>query len=182
MKKYIYVILVSFLCVILISCNNSSYVTNKTQKDGQKKEDGAVIIVNGKDITNGQYYRYKYANNQTEIPILSVMSELGGKVKWINQNKVKITYQNNKIIYNTRETHFNIFAPPGTTNMTRIVQQNELIVDYASIKGVLKEVFGATITFNDDRKAVIISNENTGDEMQGNTGWNTGDGSMCSDR
>lgn len=116
----------------------------------------ARIIVNGKDITNGAYYRYNYRRRRCEIPLLAVLQELGAEVKWKSATKVTVKYNNETVKFDTEELDFGIISPPGTTNAIRKVRGKELIFDNANAANVIKALTGATVTLDNDTYTVYI--------------------------
>lgn len=178
-KRIVCILLSMLICMLMIGCNKNANTSNTevTTMEQMTMEDAGQIVVNGHNITNGQYYRYKYSGKQSEIPLLAVFEELGAKVKWVNQNKVKITYDGKVMNIDTTKDHFNIFAPPGTYNAVREVRGKELVVDIFSVKGVIASMTGATVRFDDNTQTVYIENKTQGTVSVKTGPGNTGDGS-----
>ena len=52
----------------------------------------AELIVNGKNITDGNYIRMDYACTSAQVPLVAILSELGASVEMVRNSKLVVEY------------------------------------------------------------------------------------------
>lgn len=118
------------------------------------KEDNCRLVVNGKDISDGLYVKMKAKYNNTEIPLLAVLKELGAQVQWKDTSVVTVQFKDSAFEIDTEKEQFGILIPPGTRQAVRKVVEKEIIIDSNSVEGFLLYNTGAVISI-DYEKAII---------------------------
>jgi len=123
-----------------------------------------TLIINGKDITSGNYEKLYY--NYADLPMTAIMKALGAKVEWQNKTTALITCGDKKYILNTTKcTLFDVGKPqdddlkyniitvfPGGYRFYKVVG-DEFVLD-SSTMGRVVALMGAKINI-DYEKAVI---------------------------
>ncbi len=181
MKKLILFLFVFIITLIFSSCNISSssnfpennetipfstYSTTISIGDDKLMEN-FTLIVNGKDITKGNYVHINHTEHYAEIPFIAVIQELGAKVEWRDNIKAEITYNKKKYILDISngtlvekwdKHQFNNITPaPGQTHKSiRRATTDELIVDSSSAKWFIVVKMGAKINIDCDNNIVTI--------------------------
>lgn len=115
------------------------------------KNTNAQLIVNGNDITEGNYAYIDYEKENTVLPVTTVLKALGAKIEWyplgehagIGRSRVYF-YLNGKGIY------FDTFSKgvtldTGQTDVVRMKVGNELYLDVDSIETMLYQGLGVII-------------------------------------
>ncbi len=188
MKRKLFIVSFIIITLVLIgfnnvtsselpNCNESS--TSTTQKTTEyigddNVSDNCTLIINGKDITNGNYVRINHAKHYAEIPFTTVIQELGAKVEWKDDSKAVVKYDGRKYILNTNEGtlvekwdkhKLNQIMPAGGQQHKVVckVVDNELIVDSNSSRYFIFVVMGANMKVDYNKNAVNIESNNTGD-------------------
>ena len=93
-------------------------------------ENAVRLIVNGKDITAGQYVTVDADKQEVAVPITAILSELGCQVEWTDAKIVKVTYNGRKIVtFDLNDRDFGTPLPPGSNYCVRKVVGNEIVVD-----------------------------------------------------
>ena len=128
--------------------------TNTTSDEKIEKVNNCKLLVNGKDITNGKNVKINYEYQNTELPLLAILKELGADVQWEDNSRVIVTFEKIKVDIDTTKDDFGIPIPPGTSNAIRYIINNELQIDGTSVQGLLLNIFRTTI--NVDYEAGII--------------------------
>lgn len=117
----------------------------------------ARLVVNGKDITEGNSVSFKEYHNgmEVEIPLLAVVKALGAKVKWQSETVVAVKYKGETRIFDTSEDGFGVFIPIGGVVIRRI-ENGDLIFDLNSIEGILEEDYNVTVKVDEENYTVCI--------------------------
>lgn len=130
------------------SPTQSAITTNR----GDDEVNDCKLMVNGKDITSGNYV--KLNEYYADLPFTEVMEALGAKVEWQNKTTAKITYVGQDYILDTTKCSlievggtFNIIStPPGSTRHYQVVG-DEFILDNVTMKGAF-QLMGTSIKIN----------------------------------
>lgn len=73
-----------------------------TNSEGDKDMNkNCKLIVNGKDITSGNYVKLNYEYHYAELPLTLVMKALGAKVEWQSNTTAMITFGGKDYILDT---------------------------------------------------------------------------------
>lgn len=123
------------------------------------KEDNCRLVVNGKDISDSLHIKMKAKYNNTEIPLLAVLKELGAQVQWKDSAVVTVQFKDSAFEIDTEKEQFGILIPPGTRQAVRKVVEKEIIIDSNSVEGFLLYKTGAVISI--DYEKAIISIDST---------------------
>lgn len=123
-----------------------------------KYNNNCRLIVNGNDISDEVYVNADTETGVYEVPFLAIVKELGADVIWKNDNIVCITYNDLSIEYDISQKDFGLLCPPGATKSRKIVD-GDLIVDYPSIRMLLKNMFNAYITVDKDEQIVYVTSQ-----------------------
>ena len=148
-------LLLIILSCLFISCSNNAAQNNTAANIMQTAplsqgtfsvstpRSNCMLIVNGKDITNGNYVRID--KEQTALPFTAIMEALGSRVTWLNQTTAIIIFRNKSYILNTSDctlvetggkTNF-LSAPPGGIRHYKM-EGNEFILDYCTMAGAFQ--------------------------------------------
>lgn len=91
-------------------------------------ENNCKLIVNGKDITEGNYVKIDYENQQAEIPVLAICRELGADIKWIGKIAI-ISYNDKMQIVDTTVSDFGLLILPGSSKAVRKMSGGDAIIE-----------------------------------------------------
>ena len=161
MRKIISLILLA-VCCILTGCGNSVLESTDNMSVNNTNPDLYVTIYVNNEIIDTDYpCSYNPEGRNAEIPLLTVLRELGATVSTKNPKKVKISYNDKSVVLYPEIDNFGIAIPPGTSNAVRTVYNGELIVDSGSASTLLRALFSATISVDYETLSVHI-------EQQGN--------------
>jgi len=118
----------------------------------------ARLVVNGKDITEETCVSFQEYHNgiEIELPLLAVVEELGAQIQWQGETVVAITYKGETRTYDTSKDDFGVYGPEGGV-ITRRIENSDLIFDLNSIDGILEEVYGVTVTVDEDDYVVYVN-------------------------
>lgn len=172
LQKRLLYLLGGILSFVLIGCscgkqpeapatNGTFSASQETNKPFGKQEENLMgncrLFVNGKDISDQHYAKINHEENNAELPVLGVLVELGAEIKWQDVNVVEITHKGKTVCIDTQETEFGIPLPPGASGSVRQVINDELIIDYVSIKGLLQNMMDATVQIDYDASVIYIN-------------------------
>ena len=122
-----------------ISSTPSSHLESSESIEIKETHANCRLIVNGKDITDGNYvYLYetdREFSSDADIPLSAILRELGATVEWQDETKVVITHSayNGSLTFDTSDEYFGVLPPPGgKVRVTRKVYNNEIVMDDAS--------------------------------------------------
>lgn len=118
---------------------------------------GAKLVVNGKDITEGNCVSILEFDSYTdvELPLLAVVTELGAEVEWQSETVVSVAYKGNTEIYDASESDFGVYGPEGGACIRR-VENGDLIFDLNSIEGILENVYGVTVKVDKENRIIYV--------------------------
>lgn len=117
----------------------------------------ARLVVNGKDITEGNCASFQEYHNgmEVEIPLLAVVKALGAKVKWQSETVVAVKYKGETRIFDTSEDGFGVFIPIGGVVIRRI-ENGDLIFDLTSIERIIEGDYDVTVKVDKENYIVYI--------------------------
>lgn len=147
---------VNILVVLLFFClSNCTVPKNELCDEELKKMSNCTLLVNNKNITNKSYAIIDCQNMNTDIPLLLIIQELGGKVFWKNESIVCIKYNGEQIEIDVTKKDFGIPIPPGTKQAIRKITNGEIRIDSVSVRGFFRNIMNATIDV--DYNTLVIS-------------------------
>jgi len=138
--------------------NHSDYVKKFGVKDG-------TLIVNGNDITDGNYVKIDIAYRLALLPLMATFEELGADVKWIDNATISITYNAKEYVLDTGAVSFidveenkniPLFLDGGTGYAFFQIIDNDLILDSPTMNIILRELTDLKLTINYDELTVNI--------------------------
>ena len=146
-------ILVATILVLLFfaGCTGETKLHNENSSESRFP---AKLIVNGKDITEGNYVYIDVEKEQAEVPLLAIVKELGAEVEWIDENIVEISYGDKSKQIDKNDKFLGIMIAPGGKSAVRKQIDNDFIYDNGSIFRMLRAWFNADITV--DYKKMIV--------------------------
>lgn len=170
LKVNLWLSIVFLLSVSLLSCSDNKQIS-KSEPPSESVEDTTTLLpteenismnncslfVEGKELSHLHYVRINHQDNNTEIPIIAVLEQLGASVLWKDKNEVTIEYNGNCTTIDTLEDDFGIPIPPGTTGAVRQIVNNEIIFDGWSVRGLLRNLMGAEIIVDYDSSIINIT-------------------------
>ena len=142
----------------------SDYCAKFKPSKTQTTSDGK-LIVNGKDITNGNHIKINYEYLYAELPFTAVVTALGAKVEWSSKTIATITFGGKDFILDTAKVSFtevgggpNAFIiPPGTAHgIHSQIIGDEFVIDSDSARGLIVNMMGAKIDIDYERAIVKI--------------------------
>lgn len=92
-------------------------------------ENAVRLIVNGKDITEGNYVSIDDEYGTAEVPVTAIMEELGAEVTWQSDTKVVIMHNGREIVIDMNEEMYGLPFPPGARNCERKKVGDDIIFD-----------------------------------------------------
>lgn len=114
-----------------------------------------TIVVNGVDISDDCYAKYNGYTNEEQLPLLAIAEALGLEVEWKSNEIIYIKSDDKKMILDITEQTlieenggYNLLGSFGSESYFEVVD-NEVIVDFISIRGMLRTV-GAEIGIDRD--------------------------------
>ena len=118
----------------------------------------AQLIINGKDITedNPVYIREYYTGRTEEIPLLAIVKELGAEVVWTDNATVTVNYEGQSITFDLTKDDFGYMCPIGGISIRKQVD-DELYMEYVSVKNILKLRLDADITIDYTNRIVEVN-------------------------
>ena len=122
--------------------NGSSDSMNNIQKSNCK------LIVNGRDITDSAYVFLHADIQDAEIPLTTVLKELGAHVQWSDNANVIITYDGRSCSFDTSLYDYGLPQAPGSRFYIRRIVGNEVIMDLTSVTGFIVHWFNKQIIIN----------------------------------
>lgn len=89
----------------------------------------ARLIVNGKDITAGNYVKINEDYNNASIPLTAVLTELGIPWEWESDTILRIGSGEYEERLDLTQPTFDWLIPPGTLGSIREIVDGEVIID-----------------------------------------------------
>ena len=170
-KSIVNLLIIGVLLVSLIACSdssNNSIERNslvpteayssiiRTQEPVKDDEMNCILLIDGKDITKGNYVKINHDVWNAELPLLAILNELGAEVSWVCENVVKIKFVDKTLEIDVAEVNFGISLPPGTKNGIRKFIDKEVILDDSSARVVLSHFAGASVRVDFDKSIIYI--------------------------
>jgi len=130
----------------------------------QLAEVNCRLIVNGTDITEGNYVRINHEQKNTELPILAISRALGAEINWLPCEPypikecciVEISYGIGCLYLDTSKPGFQFLVPEDTPAQVRKLMGKEIIMDGNSIEGPLHHGFGIEILVDYENSIIYI--------------------------
>ena len=146
-------ILVATILVLLFfaGCTGETKLHNENSSETTLP---AKLIVNGKDITEGNYVYINVEKEQAEVPLLAIVKELGAEVEWIDENIVEISYEDKSKQIDKNDKFLGIMIAPGGKPAVRKQIDNDFVYNSGAIFSLLRAWFNADITV--DYKKMIV--------------------------
>lgn len=182
MKKTIVLVLVIIYGIFICGCADKRTVNNNIKmlfppivpkeiyslEDNVRKEK-ARLIVNGKDITEGHHVMavMKGEKSYFELPLLTILTELGATVEWQTQTKANIYFSDSTYILEADKASFKkkgqtfdmIHHLGGTKNSAYFyLTKNDFILSSERMGHMLSE-FGVYMIGDFDELTVTIYNK-----------------------
>ena len=115
---------------------------------------------NGKLFIDGKEIEYDCVINketrEAELPLLTIVNELGAETKWLSSTKVRISYDGDETELDTKEDMFGWYIPPGTIGAVRKVEQNEIIMDSTSVCALIVNWFHHTVDIDFEKNVINV--------------------------
>ena len=127
---------------IKITSENSSTI-NVHENKLTKMNNNCILIVNGKELTN-----VVFNGDSFELPILLISQELGAEIKWEGSKRVIIYNYGKSVVLDALEVDFGLAVPPGSIGAIRRLEDNEIIIDDISARGIIKNLLNAEISYD----------------------------------
>ena len=140
-----------FVLLILMGCVEK---TKSNEKSSSKTTLPAKLVVNGKDITEGNYVYINVEKEQAEVPLLAIVKELGAEVVWIDENIVEISYEDKSFQIDKNDKYLGFMIAPGGKPAVRKQIDNDFVYNSGAILSLLRTWFNADITV--DYKKMIV--------------------------
>ena len=120
----------------------------------------ARLVVNGKDITEGNCASFKEYHNgmEVEIPLLAVVKALGAKVKWQSETVVAVKYKGETRTYDTSKDDYGVFIPLGGV-ATRKIENGDLIFDLTSIERIIEGDYDVTVKVDEENYIIYVDSK-----------------------
>ncbi|MBQ9106309.1 MAG: hypothetical protein IJY56_00295 [Clostridia bacterium] len=119
------------------------------------------LIVNGKDITEGNYVKMFAEYRQEHLPVLAIAKELGAQIEWQSETQVTLSYNGKSHTLDAKASNFGILIKPGTQNGVRKFINNDFIMEYDSVSEIILKTLGASYSPNYPQRTITISNVQT---------------------
>lgn len=132
---------------------NSVLDTNENTDKSESNLHDVCLYINDKAIVD-QRIKMNSEYNNAEIPLLYILSELGAEINWDTEFTVCVKYNDKELKIDTTNEWFGIMPPPGTEHAVRYIDDDELIVDIVSARGILKNMIGVKVYF--DEQSIYI--------------------------
>lgn len=124
----------------------------------------ARLIVNGKDITEGNYVYIDFETKSVEVPVLAIIRELGYNTELYHDPKTDVyeaTASDAKAALLTTATdNFGIGPSKGEATCVREFRNDEFIFDLDCIYTILYWRFHATVSVDYENATVEINSHN----------------------
>lgn len=117
------------------------------------------LIVNGADITEGNYVRIHHGDQNAELPILAILRALGYDAQ-MQYNNVENIYESNIDNhighFSTQNEDFGVHFASGEKGCVRKIENNDFIIDRNCIFTIMYWVYEARITVDYDTSTVYV--------------------------
>ncbi len=173
--KCFYCFMLFSILLTLTACSMASNKSNDLVELGttssQKEENNIIkckLFIDGKEIIDCDYVNiYPEYQWYVDIPLITVLNEIGASVKWTTKNKATIVYSNKQYILDTNEyylidkaenknNHSFLLLPPGTVGHQRgRMMGEEFVVGSDVIKNFINSI-GWDINVNINELCVNI--------------------------
>lgn len=148
-KRFLILLFSTMLLVCFVSCTNSLLLSDKNTSDMQTETTVATteteqvsvrsnntskvrLIVNGVDITAGNYVVINHDSKNAELPMLAILRALGHDAE-LRYNAEQDVYEsvidNNSGFFTTAYDDFSIGVDYGDPTCVRKIKNNDFIID-----------------------------------------------------
>lgn len=117
----------------------------------------STLYINGIEITDNDCVVVKSEIENAELPLLTIMEELGADIRWINDRIVEIEYDDIILTIDTTSNDFGIPSAPGNQYVVRKKVGNEIVFDLNTTQILLKNMLKANISVDYDNLIVNVS-------------------------
>lgn len=119
----------------------------------------AQLIVNGVDITEGNYVRINHTAKNTELPILAILRELGYDAQMVYDDsrksyRSKIDGDLGRFI--TEYEDYGVPFAIGERGCVRKIENNDFIIDGNCINSILYWGYGTDVTVDFDTSTIYV--------------------------
>ncbi len=152
-------------CTFTVELNENGYTylsfeqsekTGVIPSDKVNPPDNCRLIVNGKEIPSGNFARLITEYESAELPLITIMRELGAEVTWKDDTTVTFTYNGANYDMDVSKPDFGLPRPPGSAYYFRAVVAGEIVIDDASARGIIAWM-GAQIKIDVDEMVIEIA-------------------------
>lgn len=192
MKRFFAFLLCIIWAVSFVSCANSQYLPESNVSDKQTVStvstaeselvptisnniSGVRLIVNGVDITEGNYVVIDHEAQNAELPILAILRALGHDAE-LQYNEEQDVYEsvidNNSGFLTTAYDDFSIGVDYGDPTCVRKIENNDFIIDSNCAFTPMFWFWEARITVDYEASTVYVDScdpwaESTGTQLPG---------------
>lgn len=167
-KNILRILFVGTIIVSLLGCkkvetnekegnNTTSLAASIMNTEGHNDMVKATLEING-TVVESQYTYIDSQSNNSHFSLTAALKAMGAEIVHGN-SEISITFEGNTVTINTEEPLWGIPIPPGVTNSTREIIDNELIIDSNSIQGFFKKIMKAKIEVDYDAAIVSIKTD-----------------------
>lgn len=145
--------------VVEESFEEISSTIESDESEEQTMYELCTLIVNGKDITVGNYVAMD-SYSQFHLPLLAISRELGVDVEWINDSEVVLSNGSKGLSIDIEELNFGITPPNPPYDIgvyIREIVNDDIIMDPVSINWILSELVDFTLYLDSVTPMVIFS-------------------------
>ena len=122
----------------------------------EPKDVDGTLIVNGIDITEGNYVKVNEGHNNSKLPLTAILTALDIDWKWESDTLLRIDLKGEDMVLDLDHPQFDWTVPPGTLGGVRWVIDGEVIVDGTSLKLLLRNL-DIIMTTDYDTNTVLIA-------------------------
>ena len=147
--------------VVYIDTLNASLLTPSDEDINQVN---CRLIVNGTDITDGNYVYIDHENCTAELPVIAIAKALGADIQWLpcqpypikDRCLINVSFKDGCLELDTSKTNFGFVTNVDEAAGVRRVVGNDVIIDSASLSGLFFHGFKTNIRIDFDTSVVYI--------------------------
>lgn len=173
--KRLLILLLSCVCLFFLSCDREkdALISDKTdfaieeenvaQEDKTASSNECRLIVNGKDITEGNYVLIDHIAKHAELPVTAIFNELGynAEMKYREEtDSYIVTINQDDVFVDTQYDDYGLSLCAGDTDYVRSIIENEIIVDSDSIFTIMYWAYNAEIKIDYATNTVYVDSNN----------------------
>ena len=123
----------------------------------EDRDEDCKLIVNGEDITAGNYVKINIRNSNASIPLTAVLTELGIPWEWESETVLRFgSGDYEQTLDTSNNIQFNWLGPSRTPGIVRKVVDGEVIVDIQSLWTNLLNKMGISCEMDCAAKTIRI--------------------------